>query len=181
VVGLAAMVLAVLATAGAGASIGATASPGPFEGESPAIQGHCASGHSRFILGDEALVNQGTRRATISSISIIGAKNLQLVRSFVTKVSSRGPVTLMGVVNGSPPEFYAKGQAHLWRTRVSAAGAHVGPTRAGSDKNMLIVVKSVNPKKQSSLNHLRVQYRLRAHPYEWNGKLSYRIMPGKRC
>ena len=83
----------------------------------------------------------------------------------------------MGVVNGMPPEFFAKGQAHLWKTRVSAAGAHVAPTSAGSDENMLIVVKSLNQKKKCSLDHLRVKYRVGDHGYVWNGKLSYVITP----
>ena len=106
---------------------------------------------------------------------------MRLVRAFVTRVPSEGPVTLMGVVNGPPPEFYAKGQAHLWRTRVKAAGAHVDPTSAGFDKNMLIVVRSLNPDKKSSLEHVRVRYRVGRHAYVWNGALSYRIVPGRSC
>ena len=74
---------------------------------------------------------------------------MRLVRAFVTRVPSDGPVALLGVVNGPPREFYAKGQAHLWRTRVKAAGAHVDPTSAGFDRNMLIVVRSLNPDKKS--------------------------------
>jgi hypothetical protein len=172
-----AMTLAVMATFGADSSVATTQVAGPFERETAATQGHVATGHSRFILGDEALVNQGHGRATISSISIIGPKNMKLVRAFVTRVPSRGPVTLMGVVNGMPPEFFAKGQAHLWKTRVKAAGAHVGPTSAGSDRNMLIVVRSLNAKKKCSLDHLRVKYHVGTHEYVWNGKLSYVITP----
>jgi hypothetical protein len=172
-----AVTMALLVTFSADASVGAVPRRGPFEGESPARLGHDASGHSRFILGAEALVNKGHHRATISSISIVGAKNMKLVRAFVTRVPSQGPVTLMGVVNGMPPEFFAKGQASLWKTREKAAGAHVEPTSAGSDENMLIVVKSMNPRKKCSLDHLRVKYRVGAHRYVWNGKLSYVITP----
>jgi hypothetical protein len=171
------MSVALLVTFGADSSVGAAPLRGPFEAESTATQGHNASGHSRFILGDEALVNKGHRRATISSISLVGAKNMKLVRAFVTRVPSQGPVTLMGVVNGMPPGFFAKGQAHLWKARVHAAGAHVDPTGAGSDENMLIVVKSLNQKKKCSLDHLSVKYRVGDHRYVWNGKLSYVITP----
>jgi hypothetical protein len=171
----------VLATSAADSSVGAASSQGPFEGETSATQCHAATGHSRFILGDEVLVNQGNHRATISSISIVRAKNLRLVRAFVTRVPSTGPVTLMGVVNGPPPEFYAKGQDHLWKTRVKAAGAHVRPTSAGFDKNMLVVVRSPHPKKKSSLEHLRVRYHVGGSSYVWNGRLRYRLVPGKSC
>jgi hypothetical protein len=177
VLGFVSMILVVMATFGADSGVAAARGQGPFEGETTATQGHGATGHSHFVLGDEELVNQGQSRATISSISIIGAKNMKLVRAFVTRVPSKGPVTLMGVVNGMPPEFFAKGQAHLWKTRVKAAGAHVGSTSAGWDRNMLIVVRSLNAKKKCSLDHLRVRYHVGTHQYVWNGKLSYVITP----
>jgi len=35
----------------------------------------------------------------------------------------------------------------------------------------------MNPRKKCSLDHLRVKYRVGAHRYVWNGKLSYVITP----
>jgi hypothetical protein len=60
---------------------------------------------------------------------------------------------------------------------VKAAGAHVGPTSAGSDRNTLIVARSLNAKKKCSPDHLRVKYHVGTHEYVWNGKLSYVITP----
>jgi hypothetical protein len=155
---------------------------GPLEhGTDTATACHPKRDHSHFILGAESLTNAGSTPVTIDSITIADPTNLAEDDAYVSPVPSVGPSTLMGIVDGPPPKFYAKGQARLWNHRRPAVGSQVPPARAGTDLNMLVVVHSPDLSTESEFRHLVVTYHDASHEYTWTGVVSYRLVPGSSC
>jgi len=176
------LVLVLLASCRLGST--STNDAGPLEQTlSTATACHPKSGHSRFILGSEALTNTGSVPVTIDSISVAGADNLVEERAYVSPVraAGAGPSTLMGIVNGPPPEFFVKTQTSLWKERREAAGAQVPPTRRGTDMSMVIVVHTPRANLESSVEHVVVVYHDDSRTYAWTGAVSYRLAPGRSC
>lgn len=178
-----ALALTLLVACRPGATSTDATTAGPFATGSPATACHPKTDHMRFILGSEALTNTGATAVTIDSITIAGADNLDELKAYVAPVRSQGTggTTLMGIVNGPPPEFFDKSQPLIWRQRREASGAQVLPTADGTDMNMLIVVRSPTSDVDGSLQHLVVAYHDDAHSYRWDGTVTYRLAPGRSC
>ena len=139
------------------------------------------SGGTRFILGDDALINQGKHPVTIDSVKLTGAVNLVRGGAFVSSVPSQGPSTIMGNVIGAALwNFYSNGQRRLWHARTPALNAVVPPTAEGADLNLLVITRAPMQNKKSSAG-VEVRYHDATRAFVWHSIVTYRAVPQRSC
>lgn len=156
---------------------------GPLEPEQSQTKVcHVTHGAHGVILGYEALVNTSSEPVTIDSIGFVGAVNLSRGRSYIASVPSRGPSTLLGLVNEPPPAFYDGGQRELWSSRAAAVGGVVPPTASGTNVNLLVEATYPDPRMEASLDHLVVLYHTNSGlEFQWVGHTAFEFATPKAC